>query len=317
MLRVMRASRSRFLTILALITAAVRAPAPAAGQVPDPKVGEAVPRIDTARPPVTARAVPVLPGALLPGSRIIAYYGNPMSARMGILGALPPAQMLERLAATAREWAKADASRQIRPALQLIATVAQGRKGIDGKYRVRHSDSLIARVAGWAEQRHWLMFLDIQVGQSTVPAELERLIPWLRKPWVHLALDPEFAMPSGRVPGRKFGTLDARDVNYAIDLLARIVDEEHLPPKVLVVHRFTEDMLTNYRKIKEDPRVQVVIDMDGYGQPGVKKHIYDMIVARRPVQFTGFKLFYQNDHPMMTLREVLALQPVPLYIQYQ
>lgn len=95
------------------------------------------------------------------------------------------------------------------------------------------------------------------------------------------------------------------------------LDLEHLPPKVLVVHRFTEDMLTNYRKIKEDPRVQVVIDMDGYGQPGVKKHIYDMIVARRPVQFTGFKLFYQNDHPMMTLREVLALQPVPLYIQYQ
>jgi hypothetical protein len=311
----MRSGRARILALLALTAAATASPA--ASQLPDANAGDGKAPLDTARPPLTAKPIPVLPGALLPGTRIIAYYGNPMSARMGILGELPPQQMLERLAATAKEWSLADTSRQVRPALQLIATVAQGRKGIDGKYRVRHSDSLIARVAGWAEQRHWLLFLDVQVGQSTVPAELERLIPWLRKPWVHLALDPEFAMHDGRIPGRKFGTLDARDVNYAIELLARIVDEEHLPPKVLVVHRFTEDMLTNYRNIKQDPRVQVVIDMDGYGDPAVKKHIYELTIARRPVQFTGFKLFYHNDHPMMTLIQVLALQPTPLYIQYQ
>lgn len=261
--------------------------------------------------------VPVLPGALLPASRIVAYYGNPLSTQMGILGALPPEQMLDKLAQTAREWAKADSTHTVRPALQLIATVAQGRKGPDGLYRVRHSDSLIAEVAGWAERRNWLMFLDIQVGWSTVPAELPRLVPWLKKPWVHLALDPEFAMYGGRIPGRKFGTLDARDINYAIDFLAKIVEAEHLPPKVLVVHRFTDDMLTNYRLIKRDPRVQVVIDMDGYGSPPVKIHMYDIIVAPHPVQFTGFKLFYHNDHPMMTLAQVLALRPIPVYIQYQ
>ncbi|MGH7594525.1 MAG: hypothetical protein ACRELE_11850 [Gemmatimonadales bacterium] len=313
----MRVNRSgRFAIMLLTVTAATRT-APVTGQVPTPGDGATTQPSEAARPPVTARSVPVLPGALLPGSRIVAYYGNPMSAQMGILGALPPDEMLDKLAATAREWAKADTSRQVRPALQLVATVAQSHRGPDGRYRIRHPDSLIARVADWAEVRHWLMILDVQVGQSTVPAELERLIPWLRKPWVHLALDPEFAMHDGRIPGRKFGTLDARDVNYAIDLLARIVDEEHLPPKLLVVHRFTEDMLTNYRKIKQDPRVQVVIDMDGYGEPALKKHIYDLVVTRRPVQFTGFKLFYRNDHPMMTLRQVLALQPVPLYIQYQ
>jgi len=150
-----------------------------------------------------------------------------------------------------------------------------------------------------------------------VPAELERLIPWLKKPWVHLALDPEFAMYDGRIPGRKFGTLDARDVNYAIDLLAKIVDQEHLPPKVLVVHRFTEDMLTNLRLIKRDPRVQVVIDMDGHGEPAQKEHMYGLIITRHPLQFTGFKLFYTHDKPMMSLAAVLALQPAPLYIQYQ
>jgi hypothetical protein len=261
--------------------------------------------------------VAVLPGALLPASRIVAFYGNPLSTGMGILGAIPPAAMLDKLASTAAAWQKADSTHPVHPALQLIATVAQSRKGPDGLYRVRHSDSLIAKVAGWAESRNWLMFLDVQVGWSTVPVELQRLIPWLKKPWIHLALDPEFAMYDGRIPGKKFGTLDARDVNYAIDLLARIVDAEHLPPKVLVVHRFTDDMLTNYQLIKHDPRVQVVIDMDGNGGPAVKTHMYDIIVVPHPVEFTGFKLFYKQDRPMMTLNQVLALQPAPLYIQYQ
>jgi len=261
--------------------------------------------------------IPTLPGALLPANRIVAYYGNPLSTSMGVLGELPPQQMLDKLAATAAEWTKADSAHPARAALHLIATVAQGHKGVDGLYRVRHSDSLIAKVAGWAEQRNLLMFLDVQVGWSNVPAELPRLIPWLKKPWVHLALDPEFAMYDGRIPSKKMGTLDARDINYAIDMLAKIVDQEHLPPKVLVVHRFTVDMLTNWRLIKRDPRVQVVIDMDGNGTPSGKTQIYRLIITRHPVQFTGFKLFYHLDHPMMAMADVLALQPIPLYIQYQ
>src|ERR1700685_260444 len=38
-----------------------------------------------------------LPGALLPHYRIVAYYGNPMSRRMGILGQIAPDSMLARL----------------------------------------------------------------------------------------------------------------------------------------------------------------------------------------------------------------------------
>ena len=322
MLHDMPSSASRRIIVIAIATLVSGLIAPVSGQAPKarPKIRHAVQPGDSARPPrriVEWPVIPVLPGALLPSSRIVAFYGNPLSTGMGILGALPPKQMLDKLAATAKEWEHADSTHVVRPALHLIATVALGNKGADGLYRVRHSDSLIARVAGWAEERNWLMFLDVQVGWSTVPAELTRLRTWLKKPWAHLALDPEFAMYDGRIPGKKFGTLDARDVNYAIDFLAKIVDEEHLPPKVLVVHRFTDDMLTNYKLIKRDPRVQVVIDMDGNGGPAVKRHMYDIIVAPHPVQFTGFKLFYKQDKPMMTLAQVLALQPVPLYIQYQ
>lgn len=258
-----------------------------------------------------------LAGSLLPSHRIVAYYGNPLSRRMGILGELPPEQMMAQLDSTARTWAAADSSRTVIPALHLIVTVAQGTEGRDGMHRLRMTDSLIERVARWAEARQWLLFLDIQVGRSTVEAELPRLLPYLERPYVHLALDPEFAMKGGARPGRKIGTMDASEVNYAIRTLSELVKRTHVPPKVLVVHRFTEGMLTNTSDIIRDPHVQVVIDMDGFGPPALKRSTWRHVIQRYPVQYTGFKLFYKNDKPMLTPEQVIELYPAPLYIQYQ
>ena len=256
-------------------------------------------------------------GSILPGKRIVAYYGNPLSKRMGILGELEPDSMMASLRQRAAEWQSADSARGVQPALHLIVTVAQGQPGRDRKYRLRMDASLIERVAGWAESNGWLLFLDVQVGHSSMEAELPRLTPWLARPYVHLGLDPEFAMKDGTVPGRRIGTIDAQEVNYAIDLLGGIVDSLGLPPKVLVVHRFTQRMLTGYDRIELDPRVQVVIDMDGFGDRPLKRSVYRDFIVKEPVQFTGFKLFYKNDKPMMTPEEVLTLSPNPLYIQYQ
>ena len=189
-------------------------------------------------------------------------------------------------------------------------------------YRIRHGAETIEQVIRWADERGWLVFLDIQVGQSTVQAELPRLLPYLARPNVHLALDPEFAMKDGRLPGRYIGTMDASEVNHAVGVLERLVDSLHLPPKVVVVHRFTVDMLTNARSIRVDPRgrVQVVIDMDGFGTPAGKAAIWRHVIGRWPVQYTGLKLFTKkrNDDPMMEPAEVLErFWPAPLYIQYQ
>jgi hypothetical protein len=262
-----------------------------------------------------------LPGSILPGHRIVAYYGNPLSKRMGILGELPPEQMLARLDEEVARWNKADPSTPVQPALHLIVTVAQASAGNDGKYRLRMPDTLVERVAGWAAKRNALLFLDLQVGKSTVQAELPGLIPFLKRPNVHLALDPEFSMKSGDAPGTRIGTLDAADVNYASSVLADLVTANSLPPKVLVVHRFTRTMLTNAKKIRLDPRVQIVVDMDGWGGPSLKKDSYRDYVYAEPVQFTGFKLFYKNDTKkgaaLMTPEEILQLTPAPLYIQYQ
>jgi hypothetical protein len=264
---------------------------------------------------------PPLPGSILPAKRIVAYYGNPLSKRMGILGELPPDQMLARFDKEIAAWRRADPATPVQPALHLIAVVAQGAPGRDGKYRLRMTDSLVERVASWAAMRNALVFLDVQVGHSTVQEELPRLIPFLKRPNVHLGIDPEFSMKGGEKPGAKIGTLSSADVNYAVDLLSDLVKQNNLPPKVLVVHRFTRNMLTNSKKIRLDPRVQIVINMDGWGQPWLKYDSYRAYVEAEPVQFTGFKLFYHNDtkkgDPLLTPSEVLLLNPKPHYIQYQ
>ena len=271
------------------------------------------------------RTAQQLPGSILPARRIVAFYGNPLSKRMGILGELPPDQMLAKFDKEIAAWQKADPATPVQPALHLIAVVAQGGPGRDGKYRLRMTDSLVETVASWAAKRNALVFLDVQVGHSTVQEELPRLVPFLKRPNVHLGLDPEFSMKQKKgeksKPGDRIGTMDASDVNYAIGMLADIVKQNNLPPKVLVVHRFTRNMLTNSKQIKLDPRVQVVINMDGWGQPWLKYDSYRAYVEAEPVQFTGFKLFYHNDtkkgDPILTPSEVLLLNPKPHYIQYQ
>jgi len=267
------------------------------------------------------KTAPQLPGAILPGRRIVAYYGNPLSKRMGILGELPPDQMLAKFDKEIAAWQKADPSHPVQPALHLIAVVAQGFPGRDGKYRLRMTDSLINTVYSWAQKKNAILFLDVQVGLSTVQEELPRLVPFLQRPNVMLGIDPEFSMKSGDKPGTKIGTMTSSDVNFAIGLLSGLVKQYNLPPKVLVVHRFTRKMLTDSKGINLDPRVQVVINMDGWGQPWLKYDSYRAYVEAEPVQFTGFKLFYHNDtkkgDPLLTPPEVLMLNPKPLYIQYQ
>ncbi|HET7630783.1 MAG TPA: hypothetical protein VFK16_00570 [Gemmatimonadaceae bacterium] len=278
-------------------------------------------RTRTPRPVWPTDAPRALPGAILPGHRIVAFYGNPRSRRMGILGELPPQEMLAKLDSEVTAWQRADPATPAIPALQLIVSVAQDAPGRDSMYRARMPDSLIDQVAGWATGAGALLFLDVQAGHSTVVEEVKQVLPYLARPTVHLALDPEFAMTEGGEPGERIGTLDAADVNRVIGMLDSLVAADNLPPKVLVVHRFTWHMVTNAQRIRPTPRVQVVIDMDGWGSPVLKEDSYRAYVFADPVQYTGFKLFYHNDtkagHPLMTPLQVLRLFPAPLYIQYQ
>jgi hypothetical protein len=265
-----------------------------------------------------------LPGAILPSKRIVAFYGNPLSKRMGVLGEYPVDSMLAKLDDVVRQWNAADPSTPVQPALQLIAVTAQGAPGRDGMYRLRMDTALIEKVYGWAKSRNALLFLDVQVGHSTMQQELPRLMPFLSRPDVHLAMDPEFSMhysKEGIVPGKRIGQFDAKDINWVSEQLRQLVTDKNLPPKVLVVHRFRTEMVSHASQIALDARVQIVMDMDGWGPPWMKFESYRDYIDLEPVEYTGFKLFFHNDvkrgDVLLTPRELLWLRPQPLYIQYQ
>src|SRR3989338_3617826 len=261
-------------------------------------------------------------GALLPFNRIVAYYGNFYSKQMGVLGEYPEATVLEKLRAEAAAWEAADPATPVVPAIEYIDVTAQGSPGKDGKYRLRMPDSQIDKAIEMAKKIDGIVILDIQVGLSTVQDELPLLDAYWAMPQVHLALDPEFAMHGGTPPGRVIGTMSAEDINWAIDYLSNLVRTHHLPPKLLVVHRFTEEMVTGYKRITPTPEVQVVVQMDGWGFPAKKINTYNVVVYPEPVQFAGLKLFYKNDlkqtpSRLLTPQEILNLTPSPIFIQYQ
>jgi hypothetical protein len=270
---------------------------------------------DAVDPPASAEPAT---SAVIPVQRIIAFYGNPRAPVLGVLGEPPAETMFARLRAQADAYAASDPARPVQPALELIAVLAHGSAGTDGLYRVRMSADEIDRVAGWAEDNGFLLILDVQAGRADVVDEVRYLLPWLQRPYVHLALDPEFAMrPDQPPPGRAIGSLDAAAINASIDLLAGASGEQVLPPKVLIVHRFLETMVTDYRDITPDPRVQVVVDMDGFGSPAAKLSKYADLVRDQPVQFAGIKLFYHYDTPLLDVADVVRLDPPPDVVIYQ
>ncbi len=263
-----------------------------------------------------------LTGALLPYNRLIAYYGNLYSKRMGILGELPKKQMLEKLMGEVEKWKAADSSMPVIPCLHYIAITAQGYPGADGKHRLRMPSKQIDTVLSWTNEINGQMFLDIQVGNSSLKNEVPTLEKYLKLPNVHFGIDPEFSLKNGETPGTRIGTFNEEDINYTINYLSDLVKKYNLPPKVLVIHRFTQGMVTGYDKIKLTPEVQVVIDMDGWGSKILKKSTWTRYIYKEPVQFTGFKLFYKNDvkrsnSGMYSPEELLKFTPKPIYIQYQ
>ena len=301
-------------------------PPPVYKIIKDPETGEDV-KVYSSPGPGSENLWPVKTvypnaGAILPFKRIVAYYGNLYSTKMGALGEYPEDEMLAKLEVEAKKWEEADPNTPVVPALHYIAVVARDYPTKDGKYRGRMPDSEIDKVLAIASKINAIVFLDIQVGQSTIQVELPRLDKYFKMPNVHLGIDPEFSMKNGIKPGKAVGTYDASDINFVANYLAEVVKKNNLPPKILVVHRYTQKMVTNYKEIKPLPEVQIVMHMDGGGGMAKKINTYQQFIYKEPVQFAGFKLFYKNDVKengtiLMTPNDLLKLNPQPIYIQYQ
>jgi hypothetical protein len=178
-------------------------------------------------------------------------------------------------------------------------------------------DAEVMRYIELTREHDMVLFLDLQIGRSSVAAELPRVLPFLRYPNVHLALDPEFAVNAGQVPGVALGSMAPADINAAQAALQRLVKQEQLPPKVLVVHQFHESMIRDGEAIQSFAGVDLVLDVDGFGPAATKAAIYETFATRPYSRRPAIKLFFRQDPDLMTERQVLSLKPAPALVIYQ
>lgn len=201
------------------------------------------------------------------------------------------------------------------PAFELLATIAAADAGEDGLYRNRQQDEVIRRYLQAARRAGAILLLDIQPGQADFLTEAKFLRKWLEEPDVSLALDPEWRMQPGEVPGQTIGSVEASEVNEVSAWLAEIVRREQLPEKLLLVHRFTEDMIGDPETLQRHRGVALTLNVDGFGTKELKVAKYADLVPRNA--HAGFKLFYREDEGLMSPREVLALRPDPDFVVYE
>lgn len=258
----------------------------------------------------------------LAGHRIVSFYGTPLASGLGALGEGTTGSMLARLRAQAAAYAELDPALPVTPALHLIYTVAQSGPTAAGDYLSHAPDEMVDDLVAVARENGMLLFLDNQMGTSTIALEMALMARWLAEPHVHLALDPEYAwghpslVPGGGTDG-DIGYLTAAQVNEAQATLQAIARENGLPSKILIVHQFRHGMLPDKAAIGAYDGVELSILMDGFGPPATKLATYDAVITQDGVLYPGFKLFYEYDVPLMTPAQVVALEPAPVVVMYQ
>ena len=265
---------------------------------------------------------PTVPIIEFPKNRIVAFYGNFYSSQMGILGEFSPDDLLGRLRIVADSWQAIDPSTQVIPAIHYIASTAQPTPSGSGLYTMRMPADQILKAILMGTKMEGITILDLQAGQANILDEVQRLESYLLLPNVHVGIDPEFLMTDGRVPGEYVGTIDAIQVNQVVDYLSGLVIANNLPPEILILHRFTQNMITNVSQIRQTPQVTTIVEMDGWGPPELKIATYRNVITNYNIPYSGFKIFYKNDlrppsDRLITPAEILQLDPVPVYIQYQ
>ena len=275
------------------------------------------PLAGTGATPTAAPAPPELPGGgrrLLPDRRVVAFYGAPQDEELGALGIGTPDAAARRLLRQARAYERP--GRPVQPALELIAAIANADPGEDGMYRTQQPPAVIDRYLRAARRHGMLLLLDIQPGRADFFTEATYLQKWLEQPDVGLALDPEWRVGPGEVPGQVIGSVDPREVNATSAWLEQLIVRHDLPQKLFLIHQFTNDMVDD-TQVKERPGLAIVLNADGFGTHSVKRAKYHAFSGGAPRFHHGFKLFYEEDVGLMTPRQVLQLRPAPDVVEYE
>jgi hypothetical protein len=252
---------------------------------------------------------------ILPDFRVVAFYGAPQDDELGILGIGSPRQAARRLERQARPYS--EPRRPVLPAFELIAAIVTSEAGDGGDHSIRQEPETIDRYLRAARRHKALTILDIQPGYAPFLQEAQALERWLKEPDVGLALDPEWSMEPPLLPGQEIGSTDAETVNEVSRWLSDLVRRHDLPQKLLVVHRFTGDMIEDEDQLERHPGVALVVNVDGFGDRPNKVSKYREFTRGQRDRHHGFKLFYEEDLNLMRPRDVLRLRPRPDLVVYE
>ncbi len=309
-----RALSRRRLLIVALVVVAAAA---AAGTILASDPGPINEPVTATKKAVRLDPPPPPTGGWLPDTLYVALYGHPGSSTLGVLGEQGVDQAVARAKTVAAPYGSF--GRPVVPTFEIITTVASSEAGSDGDYSNEFPDSKFQPWIDAARANDMHVILDLQPGRSTFPSQAREIEALLAQRNVSLALDPEWRVgPTEQPGGGRIGTVDGAEVNETIDYLDGVIRRFSLPPKMLVVHQFTDSMVTNKAIIRGTPNVQVVFQMDGFGTLSLKLGSWDRMVADLPAgAATGWKNFYDEDSPTPTPAESLSVRPTPIYVSYQ
>jgi hypothetical protein len=310
---VIRRRRLVALAVLAVLVAVIVFTLTRGGSTPTPHKAPAAAAQATPTPKPLAQ-LPRGGRRIIPNYRVVAYYGAPQDPELGALGIGKPASAVKKLVKQAKGYQRK--SRPVMPALELLAVVAASSPGEGGRYNLRQPDSVIRRYLNAARKAKALLILDIQPGRSDFFTETKRLRKWLKQPDVGLALDPEWRMDPGQVPGHVIGHVSADEVNATSNWLNDLTKRYKLPQKLLLVHEFTDDMVPE-QQLKQRSDLAYVLNVDGFGTQSLKIAKYKGFMAQTRDFRRGFKLFYHEDTNTMTPAEVMRLTPRPDVVVYE
>jgi len=246
---------------------------------------------------------------------IVALYGRPHVKTLGTLGQQSLEQTIQKAKAKAKLYEKALGNgKNVTPGFDLIYEMATSSPGKNGKYVITLNHDTLLEYIKAAQKNGIVVFVDVQLGKKSPAEAVKPLLKYLKYDNVQIAVDPEFSVDNLTVrPGKKIGSITGTQINKVQNLMRDYIKANGIKDdKILLVHMFTEHMVTDKKAIRYTDRVHLVMHLDGHGSPALKIKTYNGLYtdARASKVVGGFKVFYKQDKPMMTPKQVLGLEPV-------
>ncbi len=265
-------------------------------------------------------------GVQLPGGgqtifhdkRYVALYGHPLTGGLGVLGEQGPAGSVARARDVASQY-EGLSDETIVPAFEIIATVAAGGAGKDGNYSNEWDVEVLRPLVDAAAEAGIYVVLDLQSGRADFLSQAQEYEELLVEPHVGLALDPEWRLKKGEKPLQQIGSVSAAEVNETMDWLADLTDRNDLPQKMVLLHQFRTDMITDRQDLDlSRDELAVIVQMDGDGTLGQKLDTWGALRVDAPkgLKF-GWKNFYDEDEPTPSPATTFNVDPTPWWVSYQ